>query len=214
MPSVSAPGRRYGGKTHEQRSSERRERLLDAGLELFGTRGYAHTTIEALCAAAGLNPRYFYEQFDTREELLGAVYDRHVQAVTRTVLRALEGAPPEPLERLQVGLRAFLDSVLADERGARINYFEMVGVSHGLERKRRDVLRAYADMVAQQITEISRSTPVPVRDHRLAAVALVGAGDGLIMHSLSSDRGAEREAIITTLVELVDSVLRDDTRRR
>lgn len=158
MTPTSAPRRRYAGKTHEQRRAERRERLLDAGLELFGTAGYAHTTIEALCAHARLNPRYFYEEFETREDLLGAVYDRHIQAVTEAVAHAIQRTPPEPLERLQVGLGAFLDGVLADERGARVNYFEIVGVSPALEKRRRDVLRAYADMIAGQITEISRLT--------------------------------------------------------
>jgi AcrR family transcriptional regulator len=199
--------RRYAGKTHEERRAERRERLLDAGLQLFGTNGYAQTTIEALCAAARLNPRYFYEEFETREELLGAVYDRHIQGVTEAVTAAIQGIPPNPLERLQVGLRTFLDAALADERAARINYFEMVGVSPQLERKRRDVLRSYADMIAGQITEISRSTPVPVRDHRLAAVAIVGATDGLILDWLSSERRPPREAIVTTLLEIVATVL-------
>ncbi len=58
--------RRYGGKTTTERRAERRERLLDAGLALFGTQGFATVTIEALCAEAGLNPRYFYEQFSRR----------------------------------------------------------------------------------------------------------------------------------------------------
>jgi AcrR family transcriptional regulator len=84
MPATTGE-RRYGGKTATERRDERRERLLDAGLELFGTDGFAAVTIEALCAEAGLNPRYFYEQFATREELLGAVYERHVVAVLQTV---------------------------------------------------------------------------------------------------------------------------------
>src|SRR5581483_423913 len=123
------PPRRYGGKTLDERRAERRERLLDAGLELFGTRGFAQTTIEQICATAGLNPRYFYEQFPTRESLLGAVYARHVEAVAAEVLAAVRRAPPDPVERLRAGLEAFLDGSLADERAARVNYFEVVGVS-------------------------------------------------------------------------------------
>jgi len=81
----SAPmpaGQRYGGRTADERRAERRERLLDAGLELFGTQGYANTSIEALCSATRLNPRYFYESLKTREELLRAVYDRHTRLAT------------------------------------------------------------------------------------------------------------------------------------
>jgi AcrR family transcriptional regulator len=202
--------RRYAGKTHEQRRAERRDRLLDAGLELFGTRGYAQTTIELICTTAGLNPRYFYQEFESREELLGAVYDRHIQVVTERVLAAIEQAPLDPLARLQVGLRTFLEAVLADERGARINYFEIVGVSPALEKRRRDVLRAYAEVIAGQMNEISRSTPLPVRDHRLAAVALVGATDGMIIDWLSSEHRPTHKAITTTIIEIVDAILRQN----
>ena len=106
--SVSGEGRRYGGKTAEERRAERRERLMDAGLELFGTQGYASTTIEMVCAAAQLNARYFYEEFRSRELLLAAVYDRHVEAVFKAVVAAAEQSPPEPRARLQAALRAMM----------------------------------------------------------------------------------------------------------
>jgi len=212
LPESTVIGRRYGGRTAAERRTERRERLLDAGLELFASRGYADTTIEMLCSQARLNARYFYEEFETREALLGAVYDRHIQVVTEEVLAAIGAAPLDPLARLHIGLRTFLDRVLADPRGARINYFEMVGVSPQMERKRRQVLRAYADLVAGQIGELSRHRPIPVRNHRLAAVALVGATDGLIIDSLSSGEEPAREEILSTLVELVDAALQVNLR--
>jgi AcrR family transcriptional regulator len=207
MAQQLSPGRRYAGKTAEERRAERRERLLDAGLELFGTRGYAATTIETLCAAARLHPRYFYEEFDTREALLGAVYDRHIGAVTTAVGAAVEDAPLEPLARLKIGLAAFLDAIMADEKGARVNYFEIVGVSPELERKRRDVLRAYAEMIAQQIRKIDAERPLPLPDQRLSAVALVGAIDGLITDWLSDDQRPDRGRIVDTVLELVEAVL-------
>src|SRR6202012_4111263 len=136
--------RRYGGKTASERRAQRREQLLDAGLELFGTGGYAATTIEALCARAGLNPRYFYEQFAGREQLLGAVYERHVEQVLTVVSAAIDRSGADPAARLRAGLTAFVEATLADERGARVNYFEMIGVSRELDALRRRVLSDYA----------------------------------------------------------------------
>lgn len=207
MTASPSPARRYGGKTLEQRLSERRERLLDAGLELFGTRGYANTTIEQICSTAHLNPRYFYEQFASREALLRAVYERHVQGVVERVADALERAPREPLARLVAGLRAFLDGSLADERAARINYFEVVGVSPELERRRRRVLAAYAEIIAGQIELLASTAPLELSDRRLTGVALGGAVDGLVIDWLSGGRAQDRESIVTTLVELLGPVL-------
>ena len=49
-----------------------------------------------LCSHARLNPRYFYEHFDSREQLLRAVYDRHVEAVFESVVQAALAAPLDP----------------------------------------------------------------------------------------------------------------------
>ena len=202
MSDSEEAGRRYGGKTSEERRAERREKLLDAALELFGTVGYAATTIEMLCAATRLNPRYFYEEFQTREALLMAVYDRHVERVLAEVGAALPSASLEPRERLETGLRAFVAGVLADPREARINYFEIVGVSPALEARRREVLRTYADLIATQLEDLAPPGQPGGADPRRAAVALVSATDGLIIDWLSDPAPADRERIIATLLDI------------
>ncbi len=201
MNGSTRSGRSYGGKTREQRLAERHEKLLDAGLELFGTVGYAATTIPMLCAAAGLNPRYFYEAFGTREALLLAVYDRDVARVLASVVTALDGAPADVSVRMEIGLRTFVTGVLADERAARINYFEMVGVSPQLDARRRAVLRLYADFITAQIEQFAPDRPVPGGDRRLAAVAFVGAVDGLIVDALSGGERVNIDRIVATLLE-------------
>jgi AcrR family transcriptional regulator len=176
--------------------------LLDAGLKLFGTDGYAATTIEGLCARAGLNPRYLYEQFAGREQLLGAVYERHVQQVLAVVSAAIERAGPDPAARLRAGLTAFVEATLADERGARVNYFEMVGVSRELDALRRRALSDYAGLIASQAQD-----GVTGVEPRMAAVALVGATDGLIIDWLSGDRLAPPRSIVDALVAIFGPIV-------
>ena len=206
LPGMSG-GRVYGGKTAQERAAERRTRLLDAGLQLFGTAGYAATTIEAICGEAGLNPRYFYEQFETREALLRAVYERGVEQVLQQVVAAIadsraRGAELTARGQLEAGLRAFIEATMADERSARITYFEIPGVSRELEARRRAALRTYADMIVAQ----ARSLPHAPRlltgpDPRRAAVALVSATDGLIVEWLTSEepQGGSDEIVATLL---------------
>ncbi|MQA12822.1 MAG: TetR family transcriptional regulator [Pseudonocardiaceae bacterium] len=58
--------RHYGGRSAQQRRSDRRARLLVAALDLIGTQGYAAATVEALCGAARVSTRTFYEEFGGR----------------------------------------------------------------------------------------------------------------------------------------------------
>ena len=196
-----ATERVYGGKTAAQRQGERREKLLDAGLELFGTRGYAATTIEMLCAEARLNPRYFYEQFESREQLLRAVYDRHVEDVFKSVVEAVVTAPLDPRLRLETASRAFVAQSLADPRATRINYFEMIGVSRELDARRREVLGYYVDLTAAQIEEIGLEQFAPGLNLHMVAVAVVAAMDGLCIDALGSGN-ADPDEIVRTLTDL------------
>src|SRR5258708_22930544 len=68
--------RAYDGKTAVERVAERRERLTDAGVDLFGDRGYAATAIRSVLQQSGLRDRYFGESFADLDSLLAAVYSR------------------------------------------------------------------------------------------------------------------------------------------
>ena len=148
------PARRYRGVTAAERQAERRERLLEAGLELFGTVGYARTSIRAVSAAASLNSRYFYESFRDREDLLYGVYQRIVGDI---FTRAAEAAAAENVLEAQAraGLRAGWVAVTEDRRKARIVAIEVVGVSERLERLRHETRQALAQMTADNALSLA-----------------------------------------------------------
>jgi AcrR family transcriptional regulator len=198
--------RRYGGRTAEERRADRRERLLDAGHELFGTTGYAGSTIEGVCAEASLNARYFYEQFRHREELLRAVYMRQAWRVHDEVRAALE-AEADPRRRLEVGLRTFVRAMLTDERGTRIVYVEAIGVSAALERERRSVNEAYIALLSREAARLERLAAMPEEERRAIVVALIGASDGLVSDWLAGERQRPATAIVDTLLTVFGPTL-------
>src|ERR1700758_4615938 len=99
--------RQYGGHSAEQRRLGRRERLIEAATRVYGEQGYRNATVKAVCDAAGLTERYFYESFANSEALLVAAFD----AVTRLVLDCLDRTRAEhdgtPEERARAVLRAY-----------------------------------------------------------------------------------------------------------
>jgi AcrR family transcriptional regulator len=119
-PEPTKPPRRYRGLDPEERRADRRRRLIEAGLELYGTIGYQATTITALCREAGITTQHFYDEFGSRENLLGAVFDETVMRAAVQVADALDGAPLDLEAQSRAGLGAFLHAMLDDPRGARI----------------------------------------------------------------------------------------------
>jgi AcrR family transcriptional regulator len=198
--------RRYGGRTADERRAERRVRLIDAGHELFGTTGYAASTIEGVCTEAALNARYFYEQFSHREELLRAVYSRQAWRVLDEVRIALE-SELDPRRRLEAGLRAFVQAMLMDERGTRIVYTETIGVSPALEQERRRVNEEYVAVISREAARLERLAFLPGEDLRAIAVALMGATDALVADWLAGERHRAPSLIVETLITIFAATL-------
>ncbi len=72
-PAYSRVTRNHKGVDAQARRMERRQRLLEAGPETLGTKGYHATTVRDVCGSAGLSERYFYESFSGLSELFDTI---------------------------------------------------------------------------------------------------------------------------------------------
>lgn len=182
MPEPTAPPqRRYANKTLDERREERRRRLLAAGLELFAAHGYAGTTIEALCAQAGVSTRNFYEEFGSREALAIALHDEVNARALAAVVAALDGTDPDDVHtRVRLATDAYFDVMTSDRRWAQIALVESVGIGPEAEAHRRAAIDGFVAVIEAEATRLAGSGVVPRRDYHLTAVALAGALNGLI----------------------------------
>jgi len=137
----------YGGVKADLRETERRKKLLTAGLEAFGTRGYAKTNIKTICVLAGLTERYFYESFRNKEDLLSAVYQELVDKQKSDTLKILDEAGNRPLDAASSAIRMFLYGFQENPLKAQTQLFEVMGVSPGIDRQYREAMRVLAEMV-------------------------------------------------------------------
>ncbi|MCK2242000.1 MULTISPECIES: TetR/AcrR family transcriptional regulator [unclassified Crossiella] len=175
--------RDYAGRSAADRRAQRRDRMLAAGLELFGTEGYAAASIERLCAQAAVSTRNFYEEFGSREALLMALHDRVNTAAIEAVRTAFARLPEAGLvERTQLAVHTYLDATAHDPRLARVAYVEVVGVSAEVERYRAGWRERWIDLLeAEAHRAVDRGEAQP-RDFRLTAIALMGAVNELVHH--------------------------------
>ncbi|MGH9274266.1 MAG: TetR/AcrR family transcriptional regulator [Acidimicrobiales bacterium] len=185
--------RPYGGRSPSERRADRRARLLAAGLELFGTAGYAATTIEQLCSAAGVATRNFYEEFDGRESLLIALHDdvnlRAFAAVTDVLARA---DLTDVEARVTAGFAAYLEVMTADPRWARIAIVEAIGATPATHAARRAALARFADLLAAEADRMAAAGLIEARDYSLTSVALVGALTALVETWTADAKGREQ----------------------
>ena len=193
--------RRYRGITASERSAGRREQLMEAGLQLFGTHGYARTSARALSAEASLNSRYFYESFSGREELLYEVYVRILTEISTLAAEAVGAA--DTLEgKARAGLRAGWTVVTEDPRKARIVALEVVGVSDRLDQLRRDMRHALADMTAKQALSLADENVRFVLDPVLTTRALMGGVSEVLVDWINGDVDASVDEVVEHFTRL------------
>lgn len=199
--------RGYGGRSAAQLQAERRARLIDAGLDLFATRGYARSPIELLCTHARVTTRHFYEEFESREALLVAVYETVIAQTRQAVLAALQDARSTPQQRITQAISAFVRAYTDDPRHARIACIEVVGVSEDMARRRRVVIHEFAKVVETYADFLAQNGTLPQRNYHLPCVAMIGAVNELMTEWLTVERPPSIAVLTDELLQLFNAVI-------
>jgi AcrR family transcriptional regulator len=117
----------------EEYTEATRAALLDAAAAAFAAQGYARTSVEDIVRRARLTKGALYHHFKDKTALFEAVFCRIEEGVVQRVVEA-SAKRPDPWERIDAGLGAFLDAAL--EPAARRIIFEEAPVALGWARWR------------------------------------------------------------------------------
>lgn len=144
--------RTYRGISPEERRAQRRSQLIAAAVSVYGERGYRNATVKAVCEAAGLTERYFYESFANSEELLVACFNAVTYSVFHEVRRVAAGTKGGQAARSRAMLRAYFSALQGEPASARVFLIEIRGVSRAVDKAfdmaMQDIGRQVAMVVA------------------------------------------------------------------
>jgi TetR/AcrR family transcriptional repressor of nem operon len=137
-----------------------RTRFLDAALRLIRTKGYEATTVDELCAAAGLTKGSFFHHFKSKEDLGLAAAQHFADRADRMFTNAPYRHAVDPLERLL----AYVDHRRALITGELPEYTCLLGTmvqetydTHpDLRAACEHHLGAHVDMLARDIADAKR----------------------------------------------------------
>lgn len=186
-PDAAPPRRAFRGIAHADRLQQRREQLIEAGLEAFGTRGFHATTVRDICTGAKLTERYYYESFRSLEALFSAVYVELNRRLKQATLDALAKVPPtgDAAKFARAALRVLLEFVRDDPRRARIMLIDAVSISHDVQRLSGEITRDYALLVRSFIDRLFPDAKAKGVDVDVLAAGLLGANIHIATHWVS-----------------------------
>lgn len=186
----------------------RRARFIEAGQVLFSQIGYRKTTMRALCAEAGLTDRYFYESFETIEDLLVAVYEELMGEMQGRIVAALQAAGPgrDADTLIDIGLDAFFRQV-EDSAAARVIWLEVLGVSPRVDQVYNHGIRSFADFMLILSRTIAPQWPVPEEIARVVAMGMIGAASEAAKDWLMSGYRQPRAHLVQGIAMIFKSIV-------
>jgi len=196
------------GTTAAQRRQTRRDALVEAALELFGTAGYAATSVEEICKTACVSTRTFYREFENREELMWALGDQIVEDAYRATIDApFERHPNEPAGKLtEVEVRARIGALahalLDDPRRARFAFVDVLGLSPENEARRWHAHVQFAMFFAGWMRNNQAEDETEARRTDVRALALVGALSELMSDWVMRESTAPITDLIDSMVDI------------
>jgi AcrR family transcriptional regulator len=162
--------RPYGGISGEERQAERRGRLIEAAVKVYGEVGYRSATVKAVCAAAELTERYFYESFANSEALLIAAYHQVTETLHAEMAAAGAGAEGDATGRINAVLTLYFTRLQQNPQPARVFLLEMHGISAAVDAVQMEAMKRMSGVLL-----LRAAGPVIAAPMSLAAIGAMGA---------------------------------------
>ena len=167
-PKPAASPKPYGGISADERRAQRRRQLIEAAVRVYGERGYHNSSVKAVCEAAGLTERYFYENFSGSEALLVTAFQA-VQALLTEAMAASAKDLPVGALKVRAMLETYYSALMAEPVAARVFLTEVAGVS----RAANEVVKTWRLMIADMLQAAWQGEPAP--GDSLLKIGVMGA---------------------------------------
>lgn len=202
--------RTYGGQKLTDRIATRRQKFMDAGLQVFGTTGYRTATVRQLCKQAELTDRYFYESFSNTEDLLIAVYQQQFEHLQQAVVAEMMGALPgtsDVMPVVRAGLNALFE-MASEPCVARVCWLEVLGLSPRVDETYTRNFNGFADLVVGFARQMYPHWQVDEDEQRMLGLALIGAVSQTVTHWALGGYKEPKAVLVSASAKVFEGVLK------
>src|SRR6202789_2082565 len=185
-----------------------REKLFEAAARVFDEQGIGGASIEAITAAAGFSRGAFYSNFDSKDELIIAMMEDHVeQSIRRNLdLLSLHSNIADFIEALKTMDRSQQDPLARSP----LLHMEMILFVARAEKRRPDLakrLRARRKLIVDIVEATSKNNGKNASPNPTWIGAIVLAlEDGFRLHRLIDQETTPADSFLRAITDLQRSI--------
>lgn len=194
--------RNYAGTSAAARVEKRRASLVDAALTEMAESRWRSVTVASVCAVARLNKRYFYESFETLDQLADAVIDTVAADVGVAAIGCFIATAESALDVQAREVVAAVVDVLGRDRRKALVLLGGVPTATSQDDNRRE---AISGLTAVLVDHARKIHDVALERDSLAATGpafVIGGTAQTILSWVNGDLPVSREQLIEDIAAL------------
>jgi len=161
-------------------SQETRDRILEAAVNVFASKGYHDTKVDDIVAESQTSKGSFYFYFPSKQEIFLALVDSFADLLESRLQDRIR-SETSGMARVDLALRVCLE-IFGQYRGlAKIALVQATGLGHVFEEKRRAVNERFIAFIQKNLDEAVAEGGIPALDTEVAACAWMGALNEIIL---------------------------------
>jgi AcrR family transcriptional regulator len=192
----------------KRRRTDTTARLLDAAFEAFAECGFQGTSIDLICHRAGFTRGAFYSNYQTKDELFLALFDRHASEKVEEIREITSGVAPEIAV---ANLMAYFNAATKADRDWYLISMEFTlyairhpEAAHLLARHDRELREALVPLIENVYAAAGASTRIPADQIARTIVAFSeGAAAQSYVEPDELPRGALEQAVYPLLFKAI-----------
>lgn len=165
----------------QERAQARHERILEAALRVFASKGYRDAAVDDIAARSGTSKGGIYFHFPGKQALFLALLDRTAARLREKIEQAM-AAHDEPVAKADAALLAVLRTFARHRALARLFMVEALGAGREFHRRMADIREEFASLIRQHLDDAVASGVIEPVDTEVASRAWFGALYEVITH--------------------------------
>jgi AcrR family transcriptional regulator len=186
----------------QSRTRARHQRILDAALHVFSSRGYHDAAVDDIAAQAQTSKGGVYFHFPGKQALFLALLDRTSNLLLDRIVARM-AAESDPIAKIDAALQAVVGTFSAQRSIARLFLVEALGAGPEFHARMHGIHESFAAFIKENLDEAVRIGVIPPLDTQTASLAWFGALNQVVAHWVLSDDSGRLEDAYPALRDLL-----------
>jgi AcrR family transcriptional regulator len=174
-----------------------RERILDAAVKVFASKGYHETRVDDIVDASETSKGSVYFHFPGKQQIFLALVDQFADLLERRLAEAIAGEE-DGVRRVSAALEICLQTFGKYRGPAKLLLIQAVGLGTVFEEKRLEIHDRFARLIQSHLNQAVAEGDIPLIDTEVTAYAWMGAIYEVVIRWVHTGQ-PEPERVVPTL---------------